>query len=203
MTITDLRLNETGSDRVAQTARVSQSAIAQLKAQPGLVSGILAALPAITGLIIIGVQAPLPSQLTFLPYALVLFSGIALSGAYLSSLKVPVKQSVVQATPTEWQIDDTSWPQEKSLDSLATKLSDLSPSERKMLRIIRDTNGILAFRLADQLGFPRAEVVYRCSELARQELVRIEHFTDISYSLPEVQNILFQKRMIQDILNLS
>ena len=196
MTITDLRLNETGSDRVAQTARVSQSAIAQLKAQPALLIGIFA-------MLLIGVQVLSPSQFAFLPYALALFSGIVLSDTYLSSLKAPVKQSAVQSGQTIWPIDDMSWPQEKSLNSLATKLSDLSPSERKMLRIIGDTNGILAFRLADQLGFPRAEVVYRCSELARQELVRIEHFTDISYSLPEVQNILFQKRMIQDILNLS
>lgn len=196
----ELPFKDAGSDRLEHTS----NAFHDIREQPTFLIGIGVMFSALFVFIMSSDATEIPSKLALLPYLLVLLSGILVSGAYIATLKPPAPQTF-DPTPIkpDAPINHAVWPQEKTVQSLSVKLLELSHSHRRMLRIIRDTEGILAYQLADHLGFPREEVVYRCGELEQAQLIQVTCLKDFVYSLPEDHEMLFHRKTTQDILNLS
>jgi hypothetical protein len=186
---------EIWTESIKQVGEVLKAIIAQLSGQPIFLFGIAAMSLAIIGLVATALVPNIASQLTWFPYALLLFGLVLIALAYSRVSK--------QGEQVEAQGLENSWPRVKNVRSLAIEISNLSINQRTMLRIISDENGIYAFRLAKRLGISREEAVYRCKELVRQELIVIKPLSDYEYRIPESLKPLFRRKTILGMLTID
>ena len=195
-------LKDVGAEGVKQVGKVLQNIVAQLSGQPTFLFGIAAMLLAIVGVIALALLPNLPTSLTWFPYALLVFSSILIGFAYLKTPPRSRRQQPDKTEDTTKQplVEEVSWPQIKTVKSLASKLSKLSATQRQILRAISESNGIYVFQLSDRLRIEREELVYRCKNLERDELISISPLTDLLYDLPDGCKSLFEKKTIQEML---
>ncbi len=204
-------INDVGSASVKEVGKILQNIIPYLRKQPVFLFGIACMLLAIIGLVILALVPNAPTSLTLFPYALLIFGVILIVIStiarpyYLQNpgVKADTKRDVDNTlVPRAQQLEDQdSHRQVKTVKSLAGELSNLSASQRKIMKVIAEENGIYVFQLMEKLNASRDEIVYRCKDLERMGLINILQLTDYSYEIPSEDRPLYQKKTIQEILN--
>lgn len=123
----------------------------------------------------------------------------------LTSANDPSSEAEADIVVEEDNVRHGKWPTSKTLETLQDRLRRLSKSNKAILSAVAQAGDyIYVMHLADKISMDRSELVYRGKELANQQLIDIEQFTDIAYDLhPAVKTVLGDKasQLILAMLN--